>query len=179
MFDERVGRMGREDFRAGAAEEFEEEAVGFAGAGGEVEAVGVDGVGAAFMVVGGDGLAGGAEAARVGFVGSGRAAGEGVGDFGGGIMEAGLGGVGEGEVVDGQAGVTAGGDGAGERVVVEDGGQAGGEVHRGEGRDFAGGNEGRKRGGEEIERVRAAGFRVALGGVAGYRAGKISPNYPA
>ena len=179
VFDERVGRMGCEDFRAGVAEEFEEEAVGFAGAGGEVEAVGVDGGGAAVMVLGGDGFAGGAEAAGVGFVGGGSAAGEGVGDIGGGVMEAGLDGVGEGEVVDGQAGDAASGNGAGERVVVEDGGQAGGEVHAGEGRDFVGGNEGRKRGGGEIDRVRAAGFRVALGDAAAYSAGKFPNNYPA
>ena len=88
VFDERVGWMGRENFRVGVAEEFEEEAVGFAGAGGEMEAVGVNGAGAALLcsrvIIGGDGFAGGAEAAGVGIVGGGSAAGEGGGDFGGG-----------------------------------------------------------------------------------------------
>ncbi len=87
--EQRVGRAGDQDFVARVGQQFEDERVGFAGAGGEENAAGVDASGVIF----GDCGASGREAGGGGLIAERAGVGEGGENLIGRILESGGGGI--------------------------------------------------------------------------------------
>ena len=113
---ERIAGLDGEDFAAGIAEQAKEEAVGFAGAGGEDDLLGSNG-GAVVGIVAANGLARGEDAAGLGIVVESGWVGE-SGEQVDRVREAAAGWIGGGEVGDGQAGCGAKAMGAGKRTFL-------------------------------------------------------------